>query len=105
MANSKLILTAAIAALILGGTGFAATAAERAPTQDGILLAADDSAQGAAKTGQDQGTPSGEDQGAAPEDETQGPAAGGEDDQGEDDAMPPPEDEDEGAPSDEGNQD
>ena len=100
MAHSKLILTAATAVLMLGASGFAASAAERAPAKDGMVLAADDSAKESPKTGGDQGTNGGEDQGAAPEDNAQSPATEGEDDQGEDDAMPPPEDEDEGAPDD-----
>lgn len=107
MANSRLILTAALAALMLGASSFAATAAERAPAKDGIVLAADDSAKGSGKMGEDSGTQSG-DEATTPENDTQkidqpprrSPTTGGEDDQGEDDVMPPAEDEDEGAPDD-----
>ena len=60
MANSRLILTAALAALMLGASSFAATAAERAPAKDGIVLAADDSAKGSGKMGEDSGTQSGD---------------------------------------------
>jgi hypothetical protein len=107
MANSKLILTAATAVLILGASGFAASASERAPAKDGIVVAADDSAKGSGKMGEDSGTQSG-DEATTPENDTQkidqpprrDPTTGGADDQGEDDVMPPPEDEDEGAPDD-----
>jgi hypothetical protein len=106
MTNSKLILTASVAVLMLGAASCAATAAERgAPARGPIVIAADDSAPGSAKTGEDAGPNTGEDQGAAPEDDTQKATGSesGEDDQ--DDVMPPAEDEDEGAPADDSKQD
>jgi hypothetical protein len=85
---------------MLGAAGTAATAAERVPPRDGMVLAADDSAQGSGQMGEDSGAQSGDE--AAPEGNSQNtdqpaqrnPTAGGEDDQGEDDVMPPSEDED-----------
>ena len=101
MANSRLILTAALAALMLGASSFAATAAERAPAKDGIVLAADDSAKGSGKMGEDSGTQSG-DEATTPENDTQkidqparaNPTTSNAPDEG-DDVMPPDEDSDE----------
>ncbi len=109
MTHSKLILTASVAVLMLGAASCAATAAERgAPAKDGIVLAAEDSAKGSGKMGEDTGTQSG-DEATTPENDTQKidqPArrnpTTGEDSGGEDDVMPPAEDEDEGAPADDG---
>lgn len=112
MRNSKLILTASAAALLLSAATAATMAAELgALTQTDIVIAADDSAKGSGKMGEDAGTQSG-DEAATPESDTQkidqparrDPTTGaesGDDDQ--DDVMPPAEDEDEGPPS-EGNQ-
>jgi hypothetical protein len=108
MTNSKLILTAFAAALMLGVFSYAAMAAERAaPAKSGIVIAADDSAKGSAKMGEDEGTNTGEDQGATPENDTQkidqpprrDPGTSNESDE-DDDVMPPPEDEDDATPSD-----
>ena len=112
MTNSKLILTASAAALLLSAATSAAMAAERgALAQNDIVIAADDSDKGSAKMGEGAGTQAG-DEGATQENDTQkidqparhNPTPGADSgDDGQDDVMPPAEDEDEGPPS-EGNQ-
>jgi hypothetical protein len=109
MTNSKLMLTASAAVVMLGVTSYAAMAAERGvPAKGDVVIAADDSDNGSAKMGGGEGTQSG-DEGVTPENDTQkvdqpdrrNPTTSNDPDE-EDDVMPPPEDEEDSAPSDEG---
>ena len=92
MTKTKLVLTASVGALIFGVAGYAAAASEQHDViaKHRIVVAADDStagddsgaaddsaagddesdSDGSAKMGQDEGTHVGEDQGSAPENDT-----------------------------------
>ena len=127
MTRTKWVLTVATSALILGVAGFAAASARHdASVKNRIVVAADDDAagddsaagdtdmqgdddansDGSAKMGAGEGTHEGDDQGSAPENDTdkidqparRNPTTGGAADEQSDDVMPPDEDEDSDQP-------
>ncbi len=120
MTKIKLGVTAAAGVLIFGMSGYAAAASERNDvTAKNIIVAADDNAtdddsaagddsesDGSAKMGTGEGTYVGEDQGSAPENDTdkidqparRNPTTGDAPDEESDDVMPPDEDEDSDQP-------
>jgi hypothetical protein len=121
MTKTKLVLTASVGALIFGVAGYVAAASEQHDViaKHRIVVAADDSAagddsgaadgsaagdddansDGSAKMGQDEGTYVGEDQGSAPENDTdkidqparRNPTTSNAPDEEDDDVMPPDE--------------
>ena len=108
MTKTKLVLTASVGALIFGVAGYAAAASEQhgAIAKHRTIVAADDSAagddansDGSAKTGAGEGTYVGEDQGSAPESDTdkidqparRNPTTSNAPDEEDDDVMPPDE--------------
>ena len=128
MTKTKLVLTASVGALIFGVAGYAAAASEQHDViaKHRIVVAADDStagddsgaaddsaagddesdSDGSAKMGQDEGTHVGEDQGSAPENDTdkidqparRNPTTSNAPDEEDDDVMPPDESEDANQP-------
>jgi hypothetical protein len=79
MTNIKLALTAALGALFFAMAGYAAASEHGASVKDRIVIAADDSAtsddesesEGSAKMGEEEGAYEGDEQGSAPENDTQ----------------------------------